>query len=93
MARILLYIIIISIGFFLSKYKIIPLYLKTKTAFLQCCSLFFLLGVMGYKIGADDNIISEFPKIGLQAFVISLLSVGGSVFITKLLLNRKGEVK
>lgn len=93
MARILLYVIIISIGFFLSKYKIIPLYLKSKTAFLQCCSLFFLLGIMGYKIGADNNIIQEFPKIGTQAFVISLFSIGGSIFITKLFFNRKGGGK
>ena len=89
MTRILLYIFIISLGFILSKYKIIPLYLKSKTAILQCFSLFFLLGIMGYKIGSDNNIISEFPRIGMQAFTISLCSILGSIFITKLFFMKK----
>nr|WP_307774434.1 LysO family transporter [uncultured Cetobacterium sp.] len=91
MFRILLYVGIISFGFLLSFYKLIPHPIKSKTTVLQTCALFFLLGIMGYKIGADDQILKEFPKLGLQAFVISIFSIIGSIFITKIFFkNRRG---
>lgn len=91
MFRILLYIFIISFGFFLSKYHLIPLKLKLKTSFLQSLSLFFLLAVMGYKIGSDNKIIEEFPSLGLQAIVIAIFSILGSVFITKFFFRKRGD--
>lgn len=91
MFRILLYIFIISFGFLLSKYKLIPLKLKIKTALLQSFSLFFLLGVMGYKIGSDNKIIKEFPNLGFQAFVIAFFSILGSIFITKFFFSKGGD--
>ncbi|WP_297434851.1 LysO family transporter [uncultured Cetobacterium sp.] len=91
MIRILLYIFIISCGFLLSKYQLIPLKLKMKTAILQSFSLFFLLGVMGYKIGSDNKIIKEFPNLGLQAIVIALFSILGSIFITKVFFRKRGD--
>ncbi|WP_432204948.1 LysO family transporter [Cetobacterium somerae] len=91
MSRILLYIFIISCGFFLSKYNLIPLKLKIKTSILQTLSLFFLLGVMGYKIGSDDKIISEFPTLGFQALIIAIFSILGSILITKFLFKKRGE--
>lgn len=91
MNRIFLYIAIISFGFFLSKYKVIPLKLKTKTGILQSFSLFFLLGVMGYKIGSDDKIISEFPNLGFQALIIAIFSILGSILITKFFFHNKNK--
>ncbi|WP_297596568.1 LysO family transporter [uncultured Cetobacterium sp.] len=91
MIRIILYIAIISFGFVLSKYKIIPLKIKAKTGILQSFSLFFLLGVMGYKIGSDDKIVSEFPSLGFQALIIAIFSIFGSILITKLFFRTKKE--
>ncbi len=91
MVRILFYIFIISCGFLLSKYQLIPLKLKMKTSILQSFSLFFLLGVMGYKIGSDNKIIKEFPNLGLQAIVIAFFSILGSIFITKFFFRKRGD--
>ncbi|MEG0583903.1 MAG: hypothetical protein RR476_04960, partial [Cetobacterium sp.] len=82
MNNILLYIIIIAVGFFLSKKKVIPNFLKKKLALLQSLSLFFLLGIMGYNIGSNDQIIKDFHLIGSQAFIIGSLSVIFSILIT-----------
>ena len=38
-----------------------------KVGLLQTLSLFFLLGVMGYKIGSDDKIIANFHILGLES--------------------------
>lgn len=91
MFRILLYIFIITFGFLLSKYHLIPLKLKLKTSFLQTSSLFFLLGVMGYKIGSDEKIIKEFPNLGFQAIIIACFSILGSILITKIIFKRRGD--
>ncbi|MGL4424860.1 MAG: LysO family transporter [Cetobacterium sp.] len=93
MLRILLYVFIISCGFLLNKYNLIPLKLKNKTSIFQTVSLFFLLAVMGYKIGSDDKIISSFPTLGFTAFVISILSIVGSILFTKLFFMKKGGKK
>ncbi|MGL5355912.1 MAG: LysO family transporter [Cetobacterium sp.] len=90
MFRILLYIFIISCGFFLSKYDRIPLFIKNKTNILQTFCLFFLLGIMGYKIGSNEQIIKEFPELGLKALVIAILSILGSVIITFILSKKVG---
>ena len=53
MQTIILYIIIILLGFFITKKQLIPNKLKTKIGHLQNFALYFLLCFMGYKIGAD----------------------------------------
>ncbi|MGL5000597.1 MAG: LysO family transporter [Cetobacterium sp.] len=91
MLRILLYIFIISCGFILSKYNHIPLFIKSKTNILQTFCLFFLLGIMGYKIGSNEQIIKEFPQFGLKALVIAILSILGSIIITFILSKKIGD--
>ena len=59
MQTIILYIIIILLGFFITKKQLIPNKLKTKIGHLQNFALYFLLCFMGYKIGADDKIINN----------------------------------
>lgn len=87
MNRILLYILIIMFGFSLSKYDLISK--KIKTSLFQTLSLLFLLAVMGYKIGSNNKIISEFPKLGFQAFTIAILSVIGSIIVTMICFTKK----
>ena len=47
-------------------------------------SLFILLGAMGYKIGVDDEILSNFHIIGKQSVIFALCTAGGSVLFTYL---------
>ena len=82
MLRILLYILIISLGCFLSSKGYMSKKVQNKSALLQTASLFLLLGTMGYKIGSDEKIISDFHTIGFQSLTISIFSIIFSVLTT-----------
>lgn len=82
MTTILIYVAVIALGFFLSKKGFISRSIEKRTGKLQTYSLFLLLGTMGYKIGADDKIISNFHKIGLESFIISFSAVSFSILFT-----------
>lgn len=82
MLRILFYIVIIFAGFLLSKFSIIPKGIYKKIEKFQSFSLFFLLAVMGYKVGSDSGIISNFHRIGFEAFIVSALTIVFSVLFT-----------
>lgn len=84
MGQILFYILIISFGAFLAKKKLIPDSVKKRLSTLQSLSLFILLGTMGYKIGVDDTILSNFKIIGKQSVIFALCTTIGSVLLTYL---------
>ncbi len=95
MLRILLYVGIILIGAYLSKKGVIPKRIDKSVGKLQTLSLFFLLGTMGYKIGTDDEIISNLHRIGIESFIIAFFSIVGSVVCTKVIFKiiAKKEVR
>ncbi len=82
--RILLYITLILIGSFVGSKNLFPEKLNKKLNFFQNICLFFLLGVMGYKIGISDEIFSNFNKIGISALIISFFSVVFSIIFVKI---------
>lgn len=88
MSDILLYISIIFLGFTISKKKLIPDLILKKLPHFQNASLFILLGFMGYKIGADRELILSLPKIGLQALCISIFSILFSVLFSHILYKK-----
>lgn len=101
MGQILFYVAIISFGAMLARKKLIPQGIKKRLGAFQSASLFILLGTMGYKIGVDDGILSNFQIIGKQSVIFALCTAGGSVLFTylcflgiKALSSKKnGEVK
>ncbi|MCF2624929.1 hypothetical protein I6E17_01900 [Fusobacterium perfoetens] len=82
MGQILFYVVIMSLGAFLAKKKLIPQAVKKRLGTLQSISLFILLGTMGYKIGVDDSILLNFKIIGKQSVIFALCTAGGSVLFT-----------
>lgn len=98
MGQILLYVAIMSLGIFLAKRNLIPEFIKKRLNSLQTFFLFVLLSAMGYKIGIDDTLLSNFHTIGKQSVIFALCTAGGSVLFTylcfmvlKLFSNKKGE--
>lgn len=87
MGQILVYVVIMSLGAFLAKKKLIPQSIKKRLGTFQSISLFILLGTMGYKIGIDDSILSNFKIIGKQSIIFALFTAGGSVLFTYLFFN------
>lgn len=81
MQTILLYVAIILIGFFIAKKNFIPSSMKSKINHFQTAALFFLLGFMGYKIGANENIINNLSQLGLQAIVITVSAIIFSILL------------
>lgn len=82
--RILLYILIIAAGALISSKGKLNEMVEKNLSKLQYASLLLLLFIMGVNIGINDNIISEFGKLGLQAIVLSLASIILSVAAVKL---------
>ncbi|WP_294703672.1 LysO family transporter [uncultured Fusobacterium sp.] len=90
MQTIILYVFIILIGFFIAKKNFIPNSMKSKISHFQTAALYFLLAFMGYKIGANDNIINNLSQLGLQAIVITIFAIVFSILLV-FLIYRGGQ--
>lgn len=83
--QILLYLIIMSIGVTIGiKFKLAK-GIEDRLGGLQSFCLYFLLAVMGYKIGVNDELLSNFHKIGYKAFLIASLCVIFSIISVKIM--------
>lgn len=85
MQDIILYVAIILVGYFITKKGLIPKFIDNKVGLLQSCSLFFLLGMMGYKIGSDDKILANFHILGLNSIIVTVCAVVGSVLLVHII--------
>ena len=81
MQDIILYVAIILVGYFITKKGLIPKFIDDKVVMLQSFSLFFLLGMMGYKIGADRELLSKFHILGINSVIITICAIIGSVLL------------
>lgn len=52
---------------------------------LQLVSLFFLIALMGIKIGLDETVFRYIGTLGLQALALAAASIAGSVAVTHIL--------
>ena len=84
MLDIFIYVCIILFGVFLVRKKLVPEKLLKKVSLLQSLSLYLLLGAMGYKIGADDRLISNLHVLGVKALIISVFAIVFSILFVKL---------
>ncbi len=58
---------------------------KIPVDFLINVSLVLLLTVMGGRIGADPEVIGQLGTLGIQAFVVALMTILGSVAVLSIL--------
>ena len=84
MLDIFIYVCIILFGVFLVRKKLVPKKLLKKVSLLQSLSLYLLLGAMGYKIGADDRLISNLHVLGVKALIITVSAIIFSILCVKL---------
>ena len=84
MLDIFIYVCIILFGVFLVRKKLVPKKLLKKVSLLQSLSLYLLLGAMGYKIGADDRLISNLHVLGVKALIITVSAIIFSILFVKL---------
>jgi uncharacterized Tic20 family protein len=78
---IVLYLTLLSIGAWLSyRNRINDRWFKRLEPIQMMC-LYFLLVIMGIRIGSDREILRAFLQIGLHAAVFAVLSVAGSVLV------------
>lgn len=85
MQDIILYVAIILIGYFITKKRFIPKFIDNKVGLLQSFSLFFLLGMMGYKIGTDSELLSKVHILGINSIIITVCAIAGSVLLVHLI--------
>jgi uncharacterized membrane protein YbjE (DUF340 family) len=85
LVRILLYILIIIAGAFISSRGLLNEKVEKNLAKLQYACLLLLLFIMGINIGINDEIINTFGKLGVQAVVLSLFSIILSILAVRLI--------
>ena len=71
----------IGLGFLLRNHKI---------HFIQgfiITLIWLLLFLLGLEIGSNKDLVSQFGKLGLEAFILATAGTLGSVFFAKLLWN------
>ena len=93
---ILLYLIILLIGAYIG-YKDNLKFLVKQAGPIQNYALFFLLFIMGIKIGLDREIIYSFGKIGFQGMILALssiiFSVAGVKLVSSKIIHTKEDVE
>lgn len=89
--QILLYILIIVIGAIIGSKGKTSKKIDNNLVAIQNGCLFFLLAVMGYKIGSNNDILSNFHRIGFEAFIISVSCIAFSILFVKLFFNMSGD--
>lgn len=82
--RILLYIVIISLGALVGYKELVSEKILKKMSTIQYVCLLFLLFVMGVKIGINKSILMSVHKLGFTAVVISFFSIFFSILGVKL---------
>lgn len=82
--RILLYIAIIFVGAWLGAGGKLPESVTGKLSRLQFACLLLLLFIMGVNIGVNDDVINGFYKLGFQAVVLAVFSIGFSILFVRL---------
>lgn len=77
--RILLYLLMLIIGIVIGYKEISHKRLLEGLDKLQMVALLILLGVMGVRIGADQEVLSSIEVIGLRGLVFALVTIAFSV--------------
>lgn len=95
--RLLIYLSILSIGGILGYKDKISSNLGNRLDILQSICLFFLLFIMGIRIGLDEKVIQSFFTIGYKAGVIAIFTLVFSVLFVRiikgLVIIKEGEDK
>lgn len=71
----------IFFGFFIRERQRLIFIIEKTTGF----SIYILLFLLGISVGTNDKVISGFDRIGLNAIVIALSSVSGSILLSSIL--------
>ena len=90
MMDIVIYIVVMGIGIFLAKKNLIPKRMKKDIGYCQTFALVFLLGVLGYKLGSNDDIVKKIGTMGVEAILITLFTIVFTILVI-FLVYRKGE--
>ncbi len=83
--RLLIYLIIIAIGAILGYEDRISENISKKLNLIQNICLFFLLFIMGIRIGLDEKVIKSLLSIGYRAGIIAISTIFFTLLVIKIL--------
>lgn len=83
--RLLIYLIVLAAGAILGYKDVIGKKLSNRLTLIQTSSLFFLLFIMGNRMGLDEKVVSSFLSIGYKAGVIAVITIGSTILVVNLL--------
>ncbi|MGI6113205.1 MAG: LysO family transporter [Mahellales bacterium] len=89
------YLVVLVAGWAIAFLNLIPRAIENRLGKFQLVSLYFILFIMGIKIGIDDSAIQFINVLGIEALVLSIGAIAGSLVLTsvavKTLFNKKWE--
>lgn len=71
----------LALGFFVARFNLLPKTWHKGVTVLGNLALVFLLFSMGISLGANPELVSSLPNLGMKALLLSLGAIGGSVFL------------
>lgn len=77
-------VLFLVLGFILGYYKPFSAKIYSWADTITRIGLAILLASMGAKIGVDERVLSQLDTLGLQAFLLALASIMGSIIVIKL---------
>ncbi len=77
-------ILFLLLGFLLGYFEPFPGKFYSLADLITKLGLTILLASMGAKIGVDDRILTQIDTLGVQAFLLALASIVGSIILVKL---------
>ncbi|WP_025641241.1 LysO family transporter [Schnuerera ultunensis] len=83
--RLLIYLTIIAIGTILGYEEKISTNVGKKLNLIQNICLFFLLFIMGIRIGLDEKVIKSLLSIGYRAGIIAISTIFFTLLVIKIL--------
>ena len=80
---------VIVLGYLLIRYGLLPKVFKNHTETFQSVSLCFMLMLLGYKIGINENVRNNIHILGFKSLVIAVIVVLMCILFVHVFYRRK----
>lgn len=77
----------LALGFLLARFNVLPKSIQTIVPKIGSLALVVLLFSMGISLGANPELITSLPTLGLKAVFLSLGTILGSLLLVGIALN------
>lgn len=81
-------LVTLAAGFLIGRFRLIPERFMKYTQWVTTGGLIFLLASMGAGLSSNPDLLQKISQLGVQALVLAVVSIIGSVFFVWLVQKR-----